>query len=70
MKIATVNGRKIWVEDDYKSPEPEKTEEKVEPVKVPEPKKVEEPETKAKPAPANKAKKAPANKSRKAGSNK
>lgn len=65
MKIATVNGRKIWVEDDYKSPEPEKAVEKVE-----EPVKAEEPETKAKPAPANKAKKATANKSRKAGSNK
>lgn len=64
MKIATVNGRKIWVEDDYKSPEPEKTVEKVEPVKA------EESETKAEPKPANKAKKAPANKSRKAGSNK
>lgn len=65
MKIATVNGRKIWVNDDYVSPEPEKTVEKVE-----EPVKAEEPETKAKPAPANKAKKATANKSRKAGSNK
>lgn len=65
MKIATVNGRKIWVGDDYKSPEPEKAVEKVE-----EPVKAEEPETKAKPASANKAKKATANKSRKAGSNK
>ncbi|MBQ1297264.1 MAG: hypothetical protein IIY21_24680 [Clostridiales bacterium] len=65
MKIATVNGRKIWVNDDYVSSEPEKAVEKVE-----EPVKAEEPETKAKPAPANKAKKAPANKSRKAGSNK
>lgn len=65
MKIATVNGRKIWVNDDYVSSEPEKTVEKVE-----EPVKAEEPETKAEPKPANKAKKATANKSRKAGSNK
>ena len=67
MKIATVNGRKVWVNDDYVSdePKPEKAVEKVE-----EPVKAKEPETKAQPKPANKAKKAPANKSRKAGSDK
>ena len=65
MKIATVNGRKIWVNDDYVSSEPKKAVEKVE-----EPVKAKEPETKAQPKPANKAKKATANKSRKAGSNK
>ena len=65
MKIATVNGRKIWVNDDYVSSEPEKTVEKIE-----EPAKANEPEKKAQPKPANKAKKAPANKSRKAGSDK
>lgn len=67
MKIATVNGRKVWVNDDYVSdePKPEKTVEKVE-----EPVKAKEPETKAQPKPVDKAKKAPANKSRKAGSNK
>ena len=65
MKIATVNGRKIWVNDDYVSSEPEKAVEKVE-----EPVKAKEPEIKAQPKPANKAKKAPANKSRKAGSDK
>ena len=56
MKIATVNGRKIWVSDDYVDPNAAKPVEKVEPVKT------EKGETKAK--------KAPANKSRKAGSNK
>ena len=65
MKIATVNGRKIWVNDDYVSSEPKKAVEKVE-----EPVKAKEPETKAMPKPVDKAKKAPANKSRKAGSNK
>ena len=65
MKIATVNGRKIWVNDDYVSSEPKKAVEKVE-----EPVKAKVPETKAQPKPANKAKKAPANKSRKAGSDK
>lgn len=56
MKIATVNGRQVWVADDYidETVKPEKT----------------ETEVKAKPAPANKAKKAPANKARKAGSDK
>lgn len=67
MKIAIVDGRKVWVNDDYVSsePKPVKAVEKVE-----EPVKAKEPETKAQPKPANKAKKAPANKSRKAGSNK
>lgn len=55
MKIATVNGRTVWVSDDYETSKPEKPVEKVEPVK-------EKTETKAK--------KAPANKSRKAGNNK
>lgn len=55
MKIAVINGRQVWVEDDYASEEPAK----VEPVKAEEPAKVE-----------TKAKKAPANKARKAGSNK
>jgi hypothetical protein len=70
MKIATIDGRKVWVNDDYVAPKTEQVVEKVEPVKAEEPEKVEEPETKAKPKPANKAKKAPANKSRKAGSTK
>ena len=56
MKIATVNGRKVWVPDDYAEPKPEKTVEKVEPVKA------EEPEKKAKKTPANKARKAGSNK--------
>ena len=55
VKIAVINGRQVWVEDDYASEEPAK----VEPVKAEEPAKVE-----------TKAKKAPANKARKAGSNK
>ena len=67
MKIAIVDGRKVWMPDDYVSsePKPVKAVEKVE-----EPVKAKEPETKAQPKPANKAKKALANKSRKAGSNK
>lgn len=58
MKIYNVNGRLVWLDkapEGYEEPKPEKTVEKVEPVK-------EKTETKAK--------KAPANKSRKAGSNK
>ena len=34
MKIAIVGGRKVWVNDDYVAPEPEKTAETVEPVKA------------------------------------
>ena len=55
MKIAIVNGRKVWVNDDEVVEKPAK----VETVKAEKPEKVEA-----------KAKKAPANKSRKAGSNK
>lgn len=67
MKIAIVDGRKVWMPDDYVSsePKPVKAVEKVE-----EPVKAEEPETKAKPKPANKAKTSSTNKSRKAGSTK
>lgn len=55
MKIAIVNGRKVWVDDKTVVEKPAK----VETVKAEKPEKVE-----------TKAKKAPANKSRKAGSNK
>ena len=70
MKIAIVDGRKVWVNDDYVAPKPEKTAETVEPVKAEEPKKVEKPEAKAKSKPSNKGKTATANKSRRAGSTK
>ena len=66
MKIAIVGGRKIWVADDYAAEKPEKTVEKVEPIKEEKPKTVEPVKEKTE----TKAKKAPANKSRKAGSNK
>ena len=65
MKIAIVGGRKVWVADDYVA-QPEKTVEKVEPIKEEKPKTVEPVKEKTE----TKAKKAPANKSRKAGSNK
>ena len=54
MKIATINGRTVWVADDYATEEPEKAEEtKAEP--------------KAKAETANKARKTPANKAKKEG---
>ena len=52
MKIAIVNGRKVWVNDDGIVETP---------VQVEEPK-AEEPKTKAKKAPANKARKGVENK--------